>query len=213
MPRQIFANVSTWVFDLDNTLYPPEARLFDQIERLMVTFVTRELGVTATEANRLRKRYWKKYGTTLSGLMQEHGIDPETFLHEVHEIELSALSVDAALVAALEALPGRRIIYTNGSRRHAERVTKARGIRHTFDAIYGIEDAGFVPKPHEQAFLSIFAADGLSPKGAAIFEDESRNLAVPHAMGMHTVLVGPTLEAEHIQHQTSDLAGFLSQLV
>lgn len=213
MPRQIFKNVRYWVFDLDNTLYPPEARLFDQIERLMDAFVTREIGVTALEANRLRQRYWKQYGTTLSGLMHEHDIDPEQFLAEVHDIELSALSVDLPLANALCSLPGRKIIYTNGSRQHAERVSKARGIRHAFDAIYGIEDACFVPKPRKQAFQSIFAADGMSPNGSAIFEDEARNLAAPYDLGMHTVLVGPSVKADHIHHQTCDLAGFLSRLV
>ncbi len=213
MPRARFAHVETWVFDLDNTLYPPGIRLFDQIERRMTAYVMAALGLDAAAANALRADYWRQYGTTLAGLMAEHGLDPEPYLADVHDIDLGAVAPAPALRAAIKALPGRKIVYTNGSRTHARRVTEALGIREAFDALYGFEDAGYVPKPREDAFATVFAAAGLMPARAAMFEDDVRNLSVPFALGMRTVLVGDGDTAEHVDHQTGDLAGFLQALV
>ncbi|MXU65972.1 pyrimidine 5'-nucleotidase [Oceanomicrobium pacificus] len=212
MVKENFSHVDVWVFDLDNTLYPAEANLFAQIEVLMAGFVMRELGLDRTEADALRRDYWHNHGTTLAGLMDRHGIDPDPYLHEVHEIDLSGLAKDAKLHAAIAALPGRRIVYTNGSRRHGERVTDALGLNGLFDAIYGIEDADYRPKPEAAAFDRIFVRDGLDPKCGAMFEDDPRNLAVPHARGMRTVLVGDTGDAPHIHHRTERLRDFLTQL-
>lgn len=212
--RNDFSHIQTWVFDLDNTLYPPQIRLFDQIEVKMTAWVMRELGVGTTEANRLRQHYWDTYGTTLAGLMREHGADPVPYLTEVHDIDFSVLPADPALAAALAALPGRRIVYTNGSAPYAHQVLHARGLSGLFDAVYGIEEAGFLPKPERAAFDVIFAADGLDPRHAAMFEDDPRNLAAPHAMGMRTVHVAPKpLKARHIHHHTDDLAGFLTKVI
>lgn len=214
MVAQNFSHIRHWVFDLDNTLYPPGVRLFDQIERRMTAWVMRELGVPQAEADRLRAEYWRLYGTTLAGLMAEHGIDPQGYLHDVHDIDFAVLSVDAALAAHIRALPGRRIVYTNGSAPYAERVLAARGLSGCFDAIYGVEHAGFRPKPDRAAFETVFAQDGTEPTRAAMFEDDPRNLAAPHAMGMRTVHVAPeAAPAPHIHHHTDDLAGFLSRLV
>jgi putative hydrolase of the HAD superfamily len=208
-----FSHVRAWVFDLDNTLYPPEARLFDQIEVRMTAFVQRSLGVDRAEADRLRADYWARYGTTLAGLMNEHGVDPGPYLTEVHEIDLGHLNPAPALAAAIARLPGRRIVYTNGSRPYAERVLAARGLTGIFDAVYGVEHAGFRPKPEQAAFEAVFALDGLAADQGAMFEDDIRNLAAPNAMGMQTVHVGPEpLPHPHIHHHTSDLAAFLSQL-
>jgi putative hydrolase of the HAD superfamily len=208
-----FSHVRVWVFDLDNTLYPPSARLFDQIELRMTDWVSRTLGLPAAEANALRDAYWRKYGTTLAGLMTEHGIDPVPYMEEVHDIDFSALAPDPVLAARITSLPGRRIVYTNGSRPYAARVLAARGLTDAFDAVYGVEHAGYLPKPDRAAFEAVFALDGLSPAQGAMFEDDPRNLAVPHAMGMQTVLVGPDRHpGDHIHHHTDDLAGFLSQL-
>ncbi|MEO1919549.1 MAG: pyrimidine 5'-nucleotidase [Paracoccaceae bacterium] len=213
MPYDAFTHVDYWVFDLDNTLYPPEARLFDQIERLMANFVKRELKVNEETAHKLRREYWHKYGTTLAGLMHVHDIDPDPYLHEVHQIDLRKIEAAPELKAAITTLPGRKIIYTNGSRLHGEKVAAARGLAGVFDAIYGVEDAGYVSKPDRAAFLKIFEADKLKTKRAAMFEDDTRNLAIPHSMGMKTVLVGPPDPAPHIQHQTEDLTAFLRRLV
>ncbi|MEX5726931.1 putative hydrolase of the HAD superfamily [Rhodovulum iodosum] len=213
MVSRYFSHVRAWVFDLDNTLYPPEARLFDQIEVRMTAFVMEALSVDAAEADRLRKHYWAKYGTTLAGLMEVHGVDPGPYLHKVHDISLDRLTPDSELRARIADLPGRRIVYTNGTAEYAARVVEARGLSGVFDALYGVEEAGFRPKPERAAFESVFAADGLSPAQAAMFEDDPRNLAAPHDMGMRTVHVAPAPEtAPHIHHHTPDLAGFLAGL-
>jgi putative hydrolase of the HAD superfamily len=208
-----FSHVSTWVFDLDNTLYPPSARLFDQIEIRMTDWVVEALGVSRPEANRLRKQYWESYGTTLAGLMEEHGVDPAPYLTHVHDISLAHLEVDEGLVRGIAALPGRRIVYTNGCAPYAERVIAARGLTGLFDAVYGVEHADFRPKPERRAFETVFAVDGLDPAFAAMFEDDPRNLEAPHAMGMQTVLVAEERVAgPHIGHHTDDLSGFLRSI-
>ncbi len=211
MPHHLFRAAHAWVFDLDNTLYPSSARLFDQIERKMTDYVAELLGVEAAEADRLRALWWRAHGTTLAGLMQEHRADPEPYLHAVHDIDLSGLTLDAALRAAIEALPGRKIVYTNGSRGHADRVLAARGLNDLFDARYGIEDSLYLPKPARAAFERVFAADGLEARGAAMVEDDHRNLAAPREMGMRTLWVTERDEGgEHHDAATDDLAGFLA---
>ncbi|MDF0602908.1 pyrimidine 5'-nucleotidase [Psychromarinibacter sp. C21-152] len=210
-----FSHVRHWVFDLDNTLYPPEVRLFDQIERKMNAFVMRELGLDAAAADRLRHGYWRDHGTTLAGLMERHGTDPWPYLREVHDISLDHVAPDPALAESIGALPGRRIVYTNGDGEYAARVLEARGLSKVFDAVYGIEHANWRPKPEQAAFDLVFAADRLEPKTAAMFEDDVRNLAVPHALGMRTVHVAPEPHPEppaHVHHHTADLAAFLERL-
>ena len=209
-----FAHVRAWVFDLDNTLYPPEARLFDQIEALMTAYVARALDLDRAEADRLRGTYWARYGTTLAGLMAEHDLDPGPYLEAVHDIDFSALSPAPKLAAAIRALPGRRVVYTNGSEPYARRVLEARGLGAVFDAVYGVEHAGYRPKPEQGAFEAVFALDGLPPREGAMFEDDPRNLAAPHDMGMRTVLVAPDPhDADHIHYHTDDLTAFLQRLL
>ncbi len=210
MVKAAFSHVTTWVFDLDNTLYPPQARLFDQIELRMTQFVMDALGVDRAQADRLRKQYWQQYGTTLAGLMREHDVDPGPYLTDVHDISLDHLETDRDLRARIADLPGRRIVYTNGCAPYAERVLNARGLAGLFDAVYGVEHAGFLPKPERQAFETVFAQDRTDPCRAAMFEDDQRNLAAPHAMGMRTVHVAPEPHAaDHIHHHTDDLGAFL----
>ena len=213
MPKAAFAHVETWVFDLDNTLYPPEVRLFDQIEVRMTAWVERALGVDRETANHLRKHYWQRYGTTLAGLMREHKVDPAPYLTDVHDIDFSVLDPDPDLARAIDSLPGRAIVYTNGSAPYARRVIAARGLDGLFDAVYGVEDAAFHPKPERRAYDAIIARDGFDPGRAAMFEDDTRNLAEPRALGMRTVHVAPKPEpAPFIEHHTADLAGFLARL-
>ncbi|RMH44754.1 MAG: pyrimidine 5'-nucleotidase [Alphaproteobacteria bacterium] len=213
MPAKDFQDVRAWVFDLDNTLYPPSARLFDQIEVRMTRFVMDALGVDHARADALRRDYWRRYGTTLAGLMDEHGVDPDPYLNEVHEISLEALRPDPALARAIGALPGRRIVYTNGSAGYARRVLAARGLDGVFDAVFGVEHAGYRPKPERSAFERVFAAAGIDPGKGAMFEDDARNLAAPHAMGMRTVHVAPSPEpAPHVHHHTDDLTAFLERI-
>jgi putative hydrolase of the HAD superfamily len=214
MPHPDFTAVTTWVFDLDNTLYPPHMRLFDQIEVRMTDWVMAALNVDRARADHLRAHYWQSYGTTLAGLMAEHGVDPGPYLTDVHDIDFSVLAPDPALSKAIAALPGRKIVYTNACTPYAEKVIAARGLDGLFDALYGVEHAEFHPKPAPLAFATVFGKDGLDPTASAMFEDDARNLAVPHALGMRTVHVAPAPEpAPHIQHHTDDLAAFLTWLV
>ena len=213
MPAEHFRHVRTWVFDLDNTLYPPRMRLFDQIEKRMTAYVARTLGVTESEADHLRATYWRLHGTTLAGLMAEHALDPGPYLADVHDIDFSVLTPDPDLATHIAALPGRRIVYTNADAPYARRVLAARGLEGLFDAVYGVEHAGYRPKPERQAFETVFALDGLDPATAAMFEDDARNLAAPHAMGMQTIHIAPEPEpAPHIHHHDADLTAFLGRL-
>ncbi len=213
MVKPAFVHVTQWVFDLDNTLYPPHMRLFDQIEVLMTDYVVQAIGVDRAEADRLRSQYWRQYGTTLAGLMAEHDLDPDPYLHAVHQVDTSHMDPDAELADHIRSLPGRRIVYTNGSAPYAERVLEARGLNGLFDAIYGVEHAGYRPKPEKAAFEAIFQQDGIDTTKAAMFEDDPRNLAAPHEMGMRTVHVAPEPhKADHIHHHTDDLTAFLARL-
>lgn len=208
-----FNHVTTWVFDLDNTLYPPEQGLFDQIQVLMTDWVMEALKVERDEADHLRHSYWRDYGTTLAGLMAEHDMDPAPYLKAVHDISFTSLIPDPNLAARISELPGRRVVYTNATAPYAERVLDARGLTGLFDAIHDVETADYHPKPARAAFETVFAKDGIDPATAAMFEDDPRNLAVPHDMGMRTVHVAGAPQIEpHIHHHTSDLADFLSQL-
>ncbi|OIQ27463.1 MAG: pyrimidine 5'-nucleotidase [Alphaproteobacteria bacterium MedPE-SWcel] len=213
MVKQSFSHVEHWVFDLDNTLYPPSARLFDQIEAKMIAYMVQALGLDHSAADRLRGDYWRNHGTTLAGLMADHDIDPDPFLVAVHDISLTHLEPDQALAAHIGALPGRKIVYTNGSAPYAERVLAARGLSGLFDGIFGVEHAGYRPKPERRAFERVFAQAGVDTGRAAMFEDDPRNLNAPHEMGMRTVHVAPeAVDGDHIHHHTVDLTGFLGQL-
>ncbi|WBU55857.1 pyrimidine 5'-nucleotidase [Paracoccus sediminicola] len=218
-----FSHVTTWIFDLDNTLYPPEAALFAQIETRMTAHLQRSLGVGADEANRLRASYWRDYGTTLAGLMREHDIDPHAYLLDVHDIDFSVLDPSPSLRRAIAALPGRKIIHTNADSRYAGKVLDRLGL-DLFEKVYGIEEVGFRPKPDARAYAAVIEADGLDPRSAAMFEDDPRNLEVPARLGMQTVLVGEGRHGPdelapdhshgpHVHHRTGDLAAFLGALV
>ncbi|MEO8529709.1 MAG: pyrimidine 5'-nucleotidase [Deltaproteobacteria bacterium] len=213
MLSKSFSHVRFWVFDLDNTLYHPDARLFDQIEVKMTNWVMQALAVDHAEANYLRDHYWKTHGTTLAGLMREHGLEPGPYLDHVHDISLDHIETDLVLAARIRALPGVKIVYTNGPKDHAERVTAARGLSGVFDGLYGIGEAGFRPKPERAAFETIFAQAGVRADQAAMFEDDPKNLLAPYAMGMRTVLVHQPGDGEHIHHKTDDLTAFLEGVI
>ncbi|MEM6275714.1 MAG: pyrimidine 5'-nucleotidase [Pseudomonadota bacterium] len=209
----MWERVDTWVFDLDNTLYHPSVRLFDQIEEKMRRYICRHLDVELAKADALRALYWREHGTTLAGLMAHHQIDPMHFLRDVHALDFTVLTPDPDLGEAINALPGRKIVYTNGDADYAANVLRARGILDAFEAIYGIEHADFQPKPRRGAFDAVFARAGIDPARSAMFEDDVRNLEVPSKLGMATVLVHTQApDAAHIQHRTSDLTRFLSQI-
>ncbi|MAI58776.1 MAG: pyrimidine 5'-nucleotidase [Rhodobacteraceae bacterium] len=215
MPKKQFKKVTNWVFDLDHTLYAPDHKLFSQIEHKMTLYIMDTLGLDADEANKLRHRYWNTYGTTLAGLMEEHRIDPVPFLWDVHQIDFSVLKPNPLLGAAISALPGRKIVYTNGTIPYAKEALLTLQISTVFDAIYGVESAGYRPKPQRKAFETVFSADNTNTKNGAMFEDDQRNLVIPKKLGMRTVLVTPSCESvpPHVDFITSDLTTFLRQIV
>lgn len=186
-----------WVFDLDNTLYPAECDLFAEIDQRMTDFVARFLRLERTEARAVQKQYYAEHGTTLNGLMSLHGMDPADFLAHVHEIDLTPLPQSPDLRAALDALPGKKYVYTNGSRRHAERVTDYMGLADLFDGSFAIEDSNYTPKPNQSSYDAFLDRFALDPNRAVFFEDLARNLAPAHAMGFSTVLVHSEKDWSH----------------
>ena len=186
-----FAHVDTWVFDLDNTLYPADSDLWPKIDARITHFIAELFGIDGLSSRALQKYYYKQYGTTLNGLMLEHEIDPAKFLAFVHDIDRSSLAPDHSLAAAISALPGRKLILTNGSREHALSTARQLGLDHLFEDIFDIVSADLVPKPAEQTYLRFFDRHGVDPSRAAMFEDIVHNLKVPHARGMVTTLVVP----------------------
>lgn len=223
-----FEHVDTWVFDLDNTLYPSRSRLFDQIDVRMGTFISDLLNIDRVEARRIQKQFFFEHGTTLRGLMLEHNVQPDDFLSFVHDIDHSVLPQNPELDAAIARLPGRKLIFTSGTVAHAERVMQEIGITHHFEEIFDIKAADYLPKPKRPTYEAFLAQTGVSAEHSAMFEDIIRNLEVPHDMGMTTVLVhdndnedgaminklnDDTGNAEHVHHVTDDLAGFLTKIV
>jgi putative hydrolase of the HAD superfamily len=219
-----FDAVETWVFDLDNTLYPPDTNLWQQIDDRIRAFVSDFLKVTPEDAFRVQKDFYKRYGTTMRGLMAEHNMKPDDFLEFVHEIDHSPLIPNPTLGDALERLPGRKLILTNGTRKHAEAVMKALDIDRHFEDVFDIAAADLEPKPKPLVYDRFLKKHGVDPQKAAMFEDLARNLEVPHQLGMTTVLVVPPKtrqivregwelegrEAAHVHHVTEDLTGFLT---
>ncbi|MBV8288822.1 MAG: pyrimidine 5'-nucleotidase [Hyphomicrobiales bacterium] len=221
-----FGHVETWVFDLDNTLYPHHVNLWQQVDERIRDYIARYLKVTQEEAFRLQKDYYRRYGTSMRGLMTVHGMKPDDFLDFVHQIDHSPLAPNAALGAAIEGLPGRKLILTNGTRRHADAVLARLELDHHFDDVFDIVAAELEPKPSPQTYDRFLKLHAIDAGKAAMFEDLARNLAVPHALGMTTVLVVPEhtrevfregwelegRDAPHVDHVTDDLVGFLEQL-
>ncbi|NWG23313.1 MAG: pyrimidine 5'-nucleotidase [Pseudorhodoplanes sp.] len=222
-----FAHVETWVFDLDNTLYPHHLNLWQQVDERIRNYIADFLKITHDEAFRLQKDYYRRYGTSMRGMMTEHGMKPDDFLAFVHEIDHSPLVPNAALGDALEKLPGRKLILTNGTRAHAAAVMKRLDIDRHFEDVFDIAAADLEPKPLPKVYDRFLARHGVDPTKAAMFEDLARNLSVPHALGMTTVLVVPEGTREvfregwelegrddpHVDYVTDDLAGFLGRIV
>ena len=205
-------HVETWIFDLDNTLYPPECEFMALIDERMTAFVMRETGLPHPEARSLQRRYLDEHGTTLAGLVAHHGIDPHVFLDEVHDVSLDRLTPDRELKRALKRLRGRRLVFTNGSAAHAERVLEKLGVRPLFEAVFHLEAAAFTPKPKPAAYRALIDAHGVAPDTSAFFEDSERNLKPAADLGMTTILVGPHAEhsfAPFVHHRTPKLAPFL----
>jgi putative hydrolase of the HAD superfamily len=218
-----FGAVGTWVFDLDNTLYPHHLNLWQQVDERIRDYIANFLRVTPDEAFRVQKDYYRRYGTSMRGLMEEHGLNPDEFLEVVHQIDHSPLTPNPALGAAIAQLPGRKLILTNGTRRHAEAVMGRLEIAEHFEDVFDIAAADLEPKPRPSVYDRFLSRHNVDPRKAAIFEDLARNLEVPHALGTTTVLVVPGgtrevfreewelagRDAPHVDHVTDDLTGFL----
>jgi putative hydrolase of the HAD superfamily len=219
-----------WVFDLDNTLYPAECDLFAQIDARMTEFVGQYLGLDPEAAKRQQKHYYSTYGTTLNGMMREHNMPARAFLDYVHDLDYTPVVKAPALRAAIEALPGRKLVFTNGSRGHAERTLTALGLEGIFTDLFDIEATNYLPKPKREAFDALVEAHHVVPAKSVMVEDLSRNLVTAHEMGFSTVLVwswkdwshepdgarpaGPNEETpDHVHHSTDDLTGFLGAVV
>lgn len=218
-----FGHIENWIFDLDNTLYPASCRLFDQMHVKMGEYVMRHFGVEYDEAKRIQKELFHKHGTTLRGLMVEHNHAPEGFLDYVHDIDYAPVEPNPTLIAALAKLPGRKLVFTNGTTAHARKVMERLGVAEAFHGVFDIVDSGHIPKPERMPYEKFLSEHGVDPLKSAMFEDIARNLEVPHEMGMVTVLVASddnedakllngTEFLEHVDHVTDDLARFLSRL-
>lgn len=192
-----FRDVDCWVFDLDNTLYPPHSDLWPKIDQKITQFVSNFHGVDGLTARAIQKYYYQTYGTTLNGLMKEHAIDPHPFLEFAHDIDRSSLPPDARLDAAIARLPGRKFVFTNGSRRHAEATLEQLGIGAHFSDIFDIVASEYLPKPARTPYERFIARHAIAPMRAAMFEDIDRNLEVPAELGMRTILVVPDARGDH----------------
>jgi putative hydrolase of the HAD superfamily len=225
-PPRRFDHVDTWVFDLDNTLYPHHVNLWQQVDARIGEYIGNFLKVDAVEARRIQKDYYKRYGTSMRGMMTEHGASADDFLAYVHQIDHSPLQPNPAMGAAIARLPGRKLILTNGSTDHAGKVLERLGFPDHFEAVFDIVAAELEPKPAPQTYRRFLDLHRVDPGRAAMFEDLARNLTVPHGLGMTTVLVVPDgtqeviredwemegRDAAHVDHVTDDLAGFLARI-
>ena len=224
--HRAFAHVETWVFDLDNTLYPHHVNLWGQVDARIRAYIARFLNIPEDEAFRLQKDYYRRYGTSMRGLMIEHRMAPDDFLAAVHEIDHSPIEPNPALGCALEKLPGRKLILTNGTRQHAQAVMQRLAVHECFEAVFDIVAAAMEPKPSPETYRRFLDIHAVDPSTAAMFEDLARNLEVPHALGITTVLVVPAAvgdvvreaweldgrEAPHVDHVTDDLVRFLERI-
>jgi len=218
-PPRPLDEIETWVFDLDNTLYPASCRIFDQIHRRMGEFIAAHFSVDMDEAVRIRRELFLAHGTTLRGLMTEHGIAPQAFMEYVHTLDLSAIARDHALGTALAALPGRKVVFTNGSARHAENILGHLGLDTHFSGIFDIEAAGYVPKPDPAGYDTLIRQFAIDPARTAMVEDMAKNLAPAAALGMTTVWVrgdadwaAEGADAPYVHHVVDDLAPFLTRI-
>jgi len=207
------SHIDTWLFDLDNTLYPEESGFMREVEGRMTGFVEKVTGLPRDEAYALQKKYLAEHGLTLKGLMLHHGVDPADFHALFHDLSLEVLAQDAELLAALANLPGRRLIFTNADDVHAERVLAHLGLRDLFDEVFHIGSFGFAPKPDPLGFQRMIDAHGLDPAATSFFEDSEKNLKPAADLGMTTVLVGPRAAAStapFVHHRTARLTPFLA---
>ena len=212
-------HVDSWIFDLDNSLYPASANLFDLIDVRMGRFIQELVGCDHEEARRIQKGYFRDHGTTLAGLMKSHGTDPRTFLDYVHDIDLARIAADPRVVAAMDALPGRKFVFTNGDEAYARRVLDKLGLANAFDGLHDIHAMDYVPKPDPRSYAAMCERYGIAPERALFVEDMARNLEPAKALGMTTVWVdngseqaGREADPAFIDYRTTDIGEWLSEI-
>ncbi len=218
-PGRAIASIDAWLFDMDNTLYPASANLFAQIDRKMEAYVGNLLGLSREEARAVQKRYFHEHGTTLRGLMLSHNVDPKHFLDFVHDIDMSVLSADPRVPAALARLPGRKIVFTNGDLAYAERVLDALGLGRAFEAVHDIHAMDYHPKPAMRAYSGLCEQLEVAPETALFVDDMAHNLLPAKTLGMTTVWVNNGSErgdhaasAAFIDVEIHDVADWLEEL-
>ncbi len=205
------AHIDTWVFDLDNTLYRGDDAFFVQIVDKITQYISRYLALQPTEARILQKQYLAEYGTSLSGLMAVNGMDPAEFLDYVHNVDLDLLKPDPRLYSGLDALPGKKYIFTNGSRGHAKNIGEHLGIYKLFDGVFAVEDMDYTPKPKRSAYEKFIKTFDIDPARALMAEDTVQNLKVPKDMSMATLYIAPNGSElpDYVDMQTYDLPAWL----
>jgi putative hydrolase of the HAD superfamily len=207
------SHVEVWLFDLDNTLYPPACELMAMVDERMTLFIQREAGLDREAAHALRARYYHEHGTTLAGLIANHGVDPAAFIAEVQDVSMDCVPADPEMRAALLRLPGRRLVFTNAGGSYAEKVLERIGVADLFEDIFHIEASDYIPKPQRYTFEKMVTRHGVDATVACFFEDSERNLAPAAELGMTTVLVGDHAAAStagFVHHRTAALAPFLA---
>ena len=213
------SRIATWIFDLDNTLYPPSANLFTRIDERMGAYIGRLLACDPVEARRVQKSYFHEHGTTLRGLMNHHDIDPHEFLSYVHDIDMDVLAEDVRVIEGIARLPGRKLVFTNGDAPYAGRVLDRLGLGTAFEAVYDIHATDYVPKPDPRAYAGLCAAYDIDPATALFVEDMARNLKPAKAIGMTTVWVNNGSElgnheadASYIDYEIHDVGHWLHEI-
>ena len=213
-----FAHIDTWIFDLDLTLYGPEANIMAQVRDRIALFVEKHFNIGSDEAHKIRHTYWKKYGTTLGGLMAEHKVNPNGYLDFVHDVDMDLLRPDADLRRQIISLPGRKLIFTNADAPYAERVLAARGLENLFEDIFDIHRMQHVPKPAVESYDNLCAQLDINPARALFVEDSANNLVPARVLGMTTIWVNHGTEAvssdteQYIDHEIADLNDWLSSI-
>ena len=211
--------IKYWLFDLDNTLYAGTTKVFDQVDKKMSKFISEKLNVSIEEAKKIQKDYFHEYNTTLNGMIKNHEIDANEFLEFVHDVNLDFLKKDKFLENEIMKLNGKKIIFTNGSRAHAENVTKRIGIDKLFDGIFDIVDSDFIPKPSKESYKKIIENYKIEPQYCIFFEDIARNLKPAHELGMKTVWIknnepwaAKFSDSTFVNYKTDNLAKFLKEI-
>jgi len=214
-----FNSIKFWIFDLDNTLYSGKTKVFEQVDKRMSKYISDKLNISVEEAKKVQKNYFHKYNTTLNGMIKNHKIDPDEFLEFVHDINIDFLQKDPALGKEIEKLDGKKIIFTNGSRKHAINVSKQIGIDQLFDDIFDIVDAEFIPKPLLEPYEKLVKKHKIDPKLCVLVEDIARNLKPAYEMGMKTVWIendepwaSKFSDSKFINYRTNNLSEFLKKI-